>query len=209
MRQRGWRVGGFVSIGTLVLGAFFLGRGCASPTTPPPATPPVIASTGGGWNPDTALLSDIVKGGVLTVPIEDSSLRREPSMEATTEQATMSVKVSEGARTATLRPLEGRQGSGVATSAFTDGRFQHVVIASLPTPPEGLSYAVWLVRSAPFDFFQAGRLIQRADDARWYALFTAADDRRDYTKVVISLESSEKNAAPGDAVLEGALELVP
>jgi hypothetical protein len=191
----------------VVLGAFFAGRGCATSNAPALPEPPTIAdSTGGGWNPDASLLTDILKGGVLTVPIEDDATAMP---DAAPTQATTSVQVSEGARTATLRPLEGRQGSGVATSAFTAGRFQHVVVASLPMPPEGSNYHVWLVRSSPFDFFQAGRLIQRADDARWYALFTAANDRRDYTKVVVTLEQGGENAAPGDAVLEGVLERTP
>ena len=199
-------------MGILCIGlAFFLGRSCArKPVEPVPPVGTPAENTGGGWNEDASVLEEVLKGGVLTVPLEDEPRRTDAApAEPFGPQATAQVSVGEGARKALLRPAEGRQGSGIATSAFAKGEFQHIVVASLPLPAEGNTYTVWLIRSAPFDFFQAGRLIQRADDARWYALFTAANDRRDYTKVVITLESEQAKALPGDVVLEGVLEREP
>lgn len=196
-------VGGFA-----IITAFFLGRGCSSRQENVPVVP-LAESTGGPLDADNSVLADVLRGGVLSVPIEDTSPKSAAAQQGVQKQSTTEVKITDGAKRAVLRPLEGRQGSGAATSAFASGQFQHVLVASLPLPPEGFFYTVWLIRPSPFDFFEAGRLIQRADDLRWYALFTAADDRRDYHKVVVTLESGDGNAAPGDAVLEGVLELAP
>ena len=77
------------------------------------------------------------------------------------------------------------------------------MIGTLPDPPEGYFYEGWLVRSRPFDFFSTGEFIQHVDDLKWYLVYESDDDKRDYNKVIVTLEPSNNDPAPAEHVLEG------
>ena len=41
------------------------------------------------------------------------------------------------------------------------------------------------------------------DDLKWYLVYESEDDRRDYNKVIVTLEPNDNDLAPAEHVLEG------
>lgn len=153
-------------------------------------------------------IADVLSGNVLSIPLRDPIvLDAQVETEANIAQQTTSVAISEDALETTLAAVSETRGSGVATSDFVDGRFQHVIVATLPDPSEGFFYEGWLIRSKPFDFFSTGALIQHADDLKWYLVWESDRDARDFNKVIVTLEPDDGNQAPDIHILEGRLEI--
>jgi len=149
-------------------------------------------------------VSDVLSGSVLSIPLDNAIvLDSLVDFEANIAQDTTAIAVDEGASEVGLVGVGGTHGSGTASVQFVEGVYQHVVVASLPDPPVGYFYEGWLIRSKPFDFFSTGVLIQHADDLKWYLLYEADEDQRDYRKVVITIEPEDQDPAPADHVLEG------
>ncbi len=196
------------AFGGLLLVAFLFGRSFGKDEAPSEMVEdelPVLDVGGVPYEPQT--LDQILSGTTVTVPLNDPIVLDETAeAEADIAQDTATVEVDETAREAALLGVGDGHGSGTATSQFVDGTFRHVVVATLPSPPEGYAYEGWLIRSKPFDFFSSGRLIQHADDLKWYLLLESSQDRGDYKKVVVTLEPADNNPAPADHVLEGVFE---
>ena len=198
--------------GGLLLVAFLVGRSFgkdADPTVAEDELPVLDIGGEATYRPGT--VEDILSGTTVTVPLSDPIVLDEGaaadvSPEADIAQDTTRVMVDSEALETALLGIGDFHGSGTASSQFVDGKFQHVIVASLPSPSEGYTYEGWLIRSKPFDFFSTGRLIQHADDLKWYLLLEFAEDRRDYKKVVVTLEPNDNNPAPADHVLEGVFE---
>lgn len=197
-----------MAFGGLLLVVFLIGRSFgkdAEPTAVEDELP--ILDVGGEATYQPGTVEDILSGTTVTVPLNDPIVLDESAAaEADIAQDTTQVTVDGAALETVLLGIGDFHGSGTASSQFVDGKFQHVIVASLPSPPEGYAYEGWLIRSKPFDFFSTGRLIQHADDLKWYLLLELAEDRRDYKKVVVTLEPSDANPAPADHVLEGVFE---
>ncbi|MEK7094588.1 MAG: anti-sigma factor [Patescibacteria group bacterium] len=152
-------------------------------------------------------IEEVLSGKVLSIPISGQEvIDSTGSGEADIAQSTKDVKVNAKSMEAILASETGRQGSGTATSSFLDGEFQHIVVSNLPDPGAGYFYEVWLIRSKPFDFFSTGRLIQHADDLKWYLIYSGKEDKTDFLKVVVTIEKDDRNAAPGEHILEGILK---
>ncbi len=161
----------------------------------------------GGVLYESQTLDQILSGTTVTVPLNDPIVLDETTeAEADIAQDTATVEVDATALETALMSVGDGYGSGTATSQFVNGTFRHVIVVTLPSPPEGYAYEGWLIRSKPFDFLSTGRLIQHADDLKWYLLWEQKEDRRDYKKVVVTLEPNDANPAPADHVLEGVFE---
>lgn len=191
----------------LLLVAFLFGRSFGKdpePTVVEGELP--VLDVGGGVNYEPGTVESILSGTTVTVPLNDPIVLDDTTTDADIAQDTTEVAVDKEALETPLIGIADSHGSGVATSQFVRGAFQHVVVATLSSPPEGYAYEGWLIRSKPFDFFSTGRLIQHADDLKWYLLWELNEDRSDYKKVVVTLEPNDNNPAPGDHVLEGVFE---
>ena len=159
----------------------------------------------GGAHSDVSL-DEFLSGQTVSVPVSRSIVLEnadEIKMEANVAQSTEDVRISSQAFDAVLVPIAGSHADGAATSDYIDGIFRHLVIGTLPDPPEGYFYEGWLVRSRPFDFFSTGEFIQHVDDLKWYLVYESDDDKRDYNKVIVTLEPSDNDPAPAEHVLEG------
>ena len=198
-----YKVLGFI---ILLVAAFFVGRGFKGGDTAPEepvASECYSLDVGGGLSGDNPV-SEVLSGNVLSIPVADPIVLDENVVdEADIAQDTTTVEVSKTARETALTPVNDTHGTGTATSELVSGTFQHLIVATLPDPPEGYFYEGWLIRSKPFDFFSTGRLIQHADDLKWYLVWTDVEDRRDYNKVIVTLEEDDGDEAPADHVLEG------
>jgi hypothetical protein len=189
----------------LLVAVFFVGRWLQKPgdgSVIAESDPVSALDTGGS---SSAPIEEILSGRLISIPVGDSIVLDDSVVdEANIAQDTTEVLISEGALETALDPVVGNHGSGVATSDMADGRFQHVAVATLPYPPEGYFYEGWLIRSRPFDFFSTGVFIQHADDLKWYLVWDSPEDKRDFKKVIVTLEPDDGDEAPSEHVLEGA-----
>jgi hypothetical protein len=189
----------------VILGAvFLLGRNLGVKNSAEISLPAEVQLDIGGTSAAEDTVKDVLSGAVLSIPLGDAIvLDQEIEDEASIAQDTTAVAVDDEAIQIALTPVGGTHGSGTASVQFVDGAYQHVVLATLPDPPVGYFYEGWLLRSKPFDFFSTGKMIQHADDLKWYLLYEGSEDQRDYRKVVITLEPDDQDPAPADHVLEG------
>lgn len=151
-------------------------------------------------------LEEFLPGQTVSVPVSRSIVLEnadEIGTEANVAQSTEDVEISTQAFEAALSAVGNSHAEGAATSDYVDGTFRHLVVATLPDPPEGYFYEGWLVRSRPFDFFSTGEFIQHVDDLKWYLVYESEDDKRDYNKVIVTLEPNDGDPAPAEHVLEG------
>lgn len=151
-------------------------------------------------------LEEFLPGQTVSVPVSRSIVLEnadEIGTEANVAQSTEDVEISSQAFEAALSAVGNSHADGAATSDYVDGIFRHLVVATLPDPPEGYFYEGWLIRSRPFDFFSTGEFIQHVDDLKWYLVYESDDDKRDYNKVIVTLEPNDGNLAPAEHVLEG------
>ncbi len=203
--SRSRRLPKIVGVVLLLVGVFFVGRWMQKPSGDVEIAQNeqvVELDTGGSTSQP---IEEVLSGKVISIPVSSSIVLDESIVdEANIAQDTTEVAISEGALETLLEPVAGTHGSGTATSDVTDGRFQHVVVATLPEPPEGYFYEGWLIRSRPFDFFSTGRFIQHADDLKWYLVWDSPEDKRDFKKVIVTLEPDDGDEAPSEHVLEGA-----
>lgn len=196
----------YAGLASLVLVAFLIGRGFGGDNEAETAQEAPVLDIGGGVTYE-GTVSDVLSGSTLSIPVDDAIvLDEDVQSEANIAQDTTSIQVADGAQEIAMRPVGGFRGSATTSVQFGEEGFQHVVAATLPDPPVGYYYEGWLIRSKPFDFFSTGRLIQHADDLRWYLLWESADDYSDYTKVIVTLEPEDGDIAPADHVLEGVFE---
>ena len=205
-RRRRWGSWGLMC--AAILAVIFVGKGCMSDSSSSQIERTGTEDTGGGAAADP--VSEVLSGKVLTVPLETPVVLEEggeAKPEASLAQNTKEVIVeARDLETALASVGDPGLGSGTASSQFKDGTFQFVAVASMPSPPQGYFYEAWLIRSKPFDFFSAGKLIQHADDLKWYGLYTSAEDKTSYRRTVITLEADDKDPAPGEHILEGMLK---
>ncbi|MBI4022885.1 hypothetical protein HY375_01860 [Candidatus Berkelbacteria bacterium] len=109
------------------------------------------------------------------------------------------------AATITLTPVAGRTGSGSATRTYVNGRFDHTVTASLPSPATGRFYEGWLTDGSRV--LSTGRL-ERTDDDTYRLTYNSSEDLRGLTRVVIT-EETEIMGLDGiteDHVVEGTFK---
>lgn len=194
-----------IGFSALLLVAFFVGRGFSKDTylTDVSDTENPVLDVGGSKTYDTTV-SEVLSGHVLSIPVDNAIVLDETVVdEANIAQDTTEISVLSDALEVSLTAVGSFRGTAVASSQFSEGTFQHLIVATLPDVPVGYYYEGWLIRSKPFDFISTGKLIQHADDLKWYLLFEGTEDKRDYKKVVITLESDDGNRAPADHVLEG------
>ncbi len=192
-------------VAILLVAVFFFGRWIQNPSSDADvvqAEPVSELDTGGSASQS---IEEVLSGKIISIPVSNPIVLDESVVdEANIAQDTTNVAISEGALETLLEPVVGTHGSGTATSEIADGRFQHVAVATLPEPPEGYFYEGWLIRSRPFDFFSTGRFIQHADDLKWYLVWDGPEDKRDFKKVIVTLEPDDGDEAPSEHVLEGA-----
>jgi anti-sigma-K factor RskA len=170
----------------------------------PEATPP---TPGGGLNPKliaAIAAAVIVVGGAaagayfLTRPKPQPAPVTVPVEETPSPEPTESLKP--GQDVAPLKPIEGYQGVGEASRSVTPGRFVLTVSATLPDPPAGKFYEVYLVRKTPAGQFAAGKLTKEAE--KWVFTLDQARDASAYAEVLISLEAKD-DKQPEIRVLSG------
>ena len=201
-RSSGWKK--ILGVVVVVAIAFFVGKAIGGPDDTEPVAEDVQATLDVGGGTGSSIVSDVLSGEVLSIPVDDAIVLDEViEDEADIAQDTTSVAVGDAASEIALTAVDDWMGSGSATIQYADGSTQHVVVATLPDPPVGYFYEGWLVRSKPFDFFSTGAMIQHADDLKWYLLWEDNKDVRDYKKVVITLEPDDRDPAPAEHVLEG------
>ncbi len=194
----------YASLAVLLLAVFFFGRNFGGDKTGDIATPNQASLDIGGGVVESSTVQDVLSGSVLSIPLDNAIvLDAEDDAEASIAQDTTAISVGAEALEAGLNPVGGTHGSGSATMQYVNGELQHLIVATLPDPPVGYFYEGWLIRSKPFDFFSTGRMIQHADDLKWYLLYEEGEDKRDYKKVVVTLEPEDGDPAPADHVLEG------
>lgn len=202
--RRGRRWPRYVGIAAVLLFVFLLGRGFNSNDASSEIVDVQESRLDIGGSVVDSTVSDVLSGSVLSIPVDDAIvLDEEVTEEANIAQDTTAVEVANDASEIALTAIGDFRGSATASSQFSEVGFQHVVVATLPDPPVGYYYEGWLIRSKPFDFFSTGRLIQHADDLKWYLVWEDTEDKRDYRKVVVTLEPDDGNIAPADHVLEG------
>jgi len=105
---------------------------------------------------------------------------------------------------AQLTALPGYDGGGLATRYLLDGKFRHYVEVDLPVAPNGKFYEGWLVKDEEkSEYFSTGTLTKAGE--KFVVNFESSDERYDYSKVVITLETTANgsDAKPEDHVLEG------
>jgi hypothetical protein len=109
-------------------------------------------------------------------------------------------------KTANLYHLANNVPVGVTVRGVKDDHFYIEMKTTLPEiDREAYFYEVWLVRQVPFDFISAGEMLTN-DDGEFVLEWVAAeeeDDFSDYTQVVVTIESRENYAGPGEHVAEG------
>ena len=97
--------------------------------------------------------------------------------------------------------------NGVAQSrVYEDGSYVHMLNVNIHTAPDGFFYEGWLVKGS--DVISTGKLSNALGDTRYALQFESDDDLRQYTKVVITLEKDDGNAAPDMHVAEGNLHVM-
>lgn len=113
-------------------------------------------------------------------------------------------QIPEGVDKAELTDVTGGDASGIATRDYTDGKFNHAVLADLPDPVSGF-YEGWLVRGqegeSDFNFISTGKL--RMAKGGYMLDFSSDKDLSDYSKVVITHETLF-DSTPEDHILEGS-----
>lgn len=205
-QQKRWRVyaGVFVVIVVLIfLGSRLFRWQDAKQEAAQEAQVPSL-DVGGGAS--RVSLEEFLPGQTVSVPVSRSIVLEnadEIGTEANVAQSTEDVEISSQAFEVALSAVGNSHAEGAATSDYVDGTFRHLIVATLPDPPEGYFYEGWLVRSRPFNFFSTGNLIQHVDDLKWYLVYESDDDKRDYNKVIVTLEPNDGNLAPAEHVLEG------
>ncbi len=165
-----------------------------------------VGSLDVGGGASRTSLDEFLPGQTVSVPVSRSIVLENTDdidTEANVAQSTEDIEISSQAFEAALSAIGDSHAEGAATSDYVDGTFHHLVVATLPDPPEGYFYEGWLVRSRPFDFFSTGEFIQHVDDLKWYLVYESEDDRRDYNKVIVTLEPNDNDLAPAEHVLEG------
>lgn len=203
--RRGSKWPRYAGIAAILLFVFLLGRGFGGDDAASDIVDIQEATLDiGGSSGFDSTVSDVLSGNVLSIPVDEAIVLDEEVVdEANIAQDTTDVTVADDAAEILLAPMNDFRGSATASSQFSDTGFQHVIVATLPDPPVGYYYEGWLIRSKPFDFFSTGRLIQHADDLKWYLVWEQSEDNRDYRKVVVTLEPDDGNPAPAEHVLEG------
>ncbi len=196
-----WKVG-LVLI--LLLGVFFLGRALNFGKRIDVVDTDQEGGTLDTGGSPTQPIEEVLSGNVLSIPLNNPIvLDASSEQEADIAQDTTEVTIAEDALETTLSAIGDTHGSGVATSEWSGTAFRHVIVATLPDPPQGYFYEGWLIRSRPFDFLSTGHLIQHADDLKWYLVWESSEDRRDFRKIIVTLEPDDKDPAPNIHVLEG------
>lgn len=200
--QKKWpKVAGVAIVLCLV---FFFGRNFGIKNATTSDQPTEVALDIGGISAGSDTVKDVLSGSVLSIPLNNAIvLDGEVEVEANIAQDTTAISVDRDSTEIGLIAVGGTHGSGSSSVQFLEGSFQHIIVASLPDPPVGYFYEGWLLRSKPFDFFSTGKLIQHADDLKWYLLYNSDVDKRDYKKIVVTLEPEDGDIAPADHVLEG------
>ncbi len=109
------------------------------------------------------------------------------------------------AEQAILRDVSGSGGSGIATRKWDGVRFEHTILADLPSLKDGEFYAGWLVRGQPteagFSVRSTGRL--RLVKGGWVLDYTTGQNLSDYNGVVVTRELKD-DSQPELHMLEGS-----
>jgi hypothetical protein len=107
-------------------------------------------------------------------------------------------------REATIVSLSSGLEIGLATRGTENGIFYHTIKVALPAiDREKEFYEGWLLCQSPYDFFSTGEMVTDADGDFVLEWAGARDDIDDYNQIVITRESRDNNAAPGERVAEG------
>lgn len=101
-----------------------------------------------------------------------------------------------------LADIAGMNVKGEAAYRFMNDRYELLVTAELPSPPDGYFYEGWLVRSASAGQISVGKLFKQSD-GRYTVYFSDQRNYSDFSRVVIALEPDDGNPEPGKHILEG------
>ncbi|EKD33134.1 MAG: hypothetical protein ACD_76C00088G0011 [uncultured bacterium] len=88
---------------------------------------------------------------------------------------------------------------------FSNNQYTVIILTSLPEPPEGYYYEVWLLQREPeFDFFSLGKMFHN-DAGQLYKQWDGkqGESYAGYTEAVVTLEADDGNLDPSAHVLEG------
>ena len=103
----------------------------------------------------------------------------------------------------TLTDLTDEGKFGVAGRSYSPERgFEHEVLAVLPFLEGETFYEGWLVVPGTDTFVSTGTMRATADQKAFELLFSSGEDHRDYSQVVITLETVEDDL-PEEHVMEG------
>lgn len=109
---------------------------------------------------------------------------------------------------ANLVDVSGGESSGQASANYTNEKYFHKVAATLPLLEEGFFYEGWLVKGLPIsNVISSGVMFAvENEEGRFDLFFEANEDFTNHKKVVITLESGERDDKPEKHILEGDLD---
>jgi len=152
----------------------------------------VVVIIGAIWVWGARQSSQTAPATVSTTPVPT------PTVTATPTPAETPVTLE--AETINLTDVTGGNSSGEASRKFSEGKFTHIVTASLPDPEADAFYEGWLVKADSAGFFSTGKMTKSGD--KYELNYTDSVDHPDYPVVVITLEKID-DTEPEAHILEG------
>ena len=99
-----------------------------------------------------------------------------------------------------LSPVNGKDGFGMATRRYSNGKFSLTVLGDLPEPKSGQFYQAWILGNNGMPI-NVGKL--SVAKGGYLVDFTTTGDYSNYSKVFVTLES-KFDSNPEEHVLEGS-----